>query len=80
MVVVDTHCHALTYWFEPTEILLDEITRNGVDKAVLTQFFVVYDNSYLVDIMRRFSGRFSVFALLDVRRLDSGYFLFSLSS
>ena len=35
MVVVDTRCHALPYWFEPIEILLDEMTRNGVDKAAL---------------------------------------------
>lgn len=72
MVVVDTHCHASTYWFEPTEILLDEMTRNGVDKAVLTQFFGVYDNSYLVESMRRFSGRFSVVALVDVQSPEAG--------
>ena len=33
MVVVDTHCHASPYWFEPIEVLLDEMTRNEVDKA-----------------------------------------------
>ena len=72
MVVVDTHCHALAYWFEPAEILLDEMLRNEVDKAVLTQFFGVYDNSYLVESMRRFPGRFSVVALVDVQRPDAG--------
>ncbi len=49
MAVVDTHCHASPYWFEPVEVLLDEMGRNGVDHAVLTQFFGVYDNSYLVE-------------------------------
>ncbi len=72
MVVVDTHCHASAYWFEPAEILLDEMLRNEVDKAVLTQFFGVYDNSYLVESMRRFPGRFSVVALVDVQRPDAG--------
>ena len=66
MSVVDTHCHASPYWFEPVEVLLDEMTRNGVDQAVLTQFFGVYDNSYLIECMRRFPGRFSVVALVDV--------------
>ncbi|MDA0734551.1 MAG: amidohydrolase family protein [Chloroflexi bacterium] len=66
MVVVDTHCHTSLYWFEPVEVLLDVMSRNGVDKAVLTQFFGVYDNSYLVDCMKRFPGRFSVIGLVDV--------------
>lgn len=71
MVVVDTHCHTSQYWFEPVEILLDEMNRNGVDKAVLTQFFGVYDNSYMIECMRRFPGRFSVIALVDVSRPDA---------
>ena len=66
MAIVDTHCHASPYWFEPVEVLLDEMARNGVDHAVLTQFFGVYDNSYLVECMRRFPGRFSVIGLVDV--------------
>jgi L-fuconolactonase len=71
MVVADTHCHASPYWFEPVEVLLDEMTRNDVDKAVLVQFFGVYDNSYLIECMRRFPGRFSVVALVDVQRPDA---------
>jgi L-fuconolactonase len=71
MVVVDTHCHASPYWFEPVEILLDEMSRNGVEKAVLTQFFGVYDNSYLVECVQRFPGRFSVIGLVDVSHPDS---------
>ena len=71
MVIVDTHCHTSQDWFEPVEILLDEMNRNGVDKAVLTQFFGVYDNSYMIDCMRRFPGRFSVIALIDVAQTDA---------
>ena len=33
MVAFDTHCHALPYWFEPVEILLDQMARNDVDKV-----------------------------------------------
>ena len=47
MVVVDTHCHASASWFEPVEVLLDQMNRNGVDKAALIQFRGVFDNSYL---------------------------------
>jgi L-fuconolactonase len=71
MVVVDTHCHASPYWFEPVEVLLDEMSRNGVDKAVLTQFFGVYDNFYLVECLTRFPGRFSVIGLVDVSNPDA---------
>ncbi len=56
MLIVDTHCHATPYWFEPIEILLDQMTRNGVDKAALIQIRGVYDNAYLIECMRRFPG------------------------
>ncbi len=71
MVVVDTHCHASPYWFEPIEVLLDEMTRNGVDKAALIQFRGVFDNSYLLECVRRFPGRFSVVAIVDTGRPDA---------
>ena len=71
MVTVDTHCHALPYWFEPVEILLDQMARNDVDKAVLIQINGMYDNSYLIECMRRFPGRFSVVALVDTDNLDA---------
>ena len=71
MVVVDTHCHASPYWFEPIEVLLDEMTRNGVDKAALIQFRGVYDNTYLIECMRRFPGRFSVVAIVDTDQPDA---------
>ena len=71
MVVIDTHCHASPYWFEPIEVLLDEMTRNGVDKAALIQFRGVYDNSYLIECMRRFPGRFSAVVIVDISRSDA---------
>jgi L-fuconolactonase len=71
MVVIDTHCHASPYWFEPVEVLLDEMNRNGVDQAVLIQIAGQYDNSYLIECMRRFPGRFSVVALVDTNRSDA---------
>ena len=70
-MIVDTHCHTSPYWFEPVEVLLAEMDRNGVDKAVLTQFFGVFDNSYMIECMRNHPGRFSVIALVDVNRPDA---------
>jgi L-fuconolactonase len=71
MLVIDTHCHGTPYWFEPIEILLDQMTRNGVDKAALIQIRGVYDNSYLIECMRRFPGRFSVVAIVDSGQPDA---------
>ena len=71
MLIVDTHCHATPYWFEPVEILLDQMTRNGVGKAALIQIRGVYDNAYLIECMRRFPGRFSVVTIVDTDRLDA---------
>lgn len=69
--IIDTHCHASPYWFEPVEILLDEMDRAGVDQAVLTQFFGVFDNSYLLEAVARFPGRFAVIAIVDHTQPDA---------
>ena len=71
MPIVDTHCHATPYWFEPVEILLDQMTRNDVDHAVLIQINGVFDNSYLVECLRRFPGRFSGVGMVDVGSADA---------
>jgi L-fuconolactonase len=65
MVVVDTHCHASQVWFEPVEILLDQMARNDVDKAVLIQIRGQYNNSYVLECVRRFPGRFSTVVIVD---------------
>jgi L-fuconolactonase len=46
MVVIDTHCHASPYWYQPVEILMDQMYRYGVDKAVLVQINGWFDNTY----------------------------------
>lgn len=72
MEVVDSHCHATAYWFEPVETLLDEMNRNGVAKALLVQISGEFDNTYLLECKRRFPGRFSVIANVDTARPDAG--------
>jgi L-fuconolactonase len=73
MVVVDTHCHVSAHWYEPVETLLYQMTTNRVDKAVLIQISNVrtYDNSYLIECLRRFPGRFSAVAVVDTDRPDA---------
>ena len=71
MVVIDTHCHASPYWYEPVEILVDQMYRHGVDKAVLVQINGWFDNSYAIECMRRFPGRFSVVVVVDTDQRDA---------
>ena len=71
MVLVDTHCHASPYWYAPVESLLDEMSRAGVDKATLVQIGGIYDNSYLIECMRRYPGRFSVVGMVDTDLPDA---------
>jgi L-fuconolactonase len=71
MAIVDTHCHASPYWYAPVESLLDEMNRSRVDKAVLIQIGGMYDNSYLIECMRRFPGRFSAVGMVDTDRPDA---------
>lgn len=71
MLTVDTHCHASPVWFQPVETLLSEMNMAGVDKALLVQIRAEYDNSYLVESMRRFPGRFSVVSIVDTDRPDA---------
>jgi L-fuconolactonase len=71
MIIVDTHCHASPYWYAPVESLLDEMMRSGVEKAVLIQIGGVYDNSYEIECMRRFPGRFAAVAMVDTTRPDA---------
>ena len=43
MVIVDTHVHTSPYLFEPVEVLLFQMNRNGVDKATLAQHFFYWN-------------------------------------
>jgi L-fuconolactonase len=71
MLIIDSHCHASPYWFEPVETLIGQMDRNEVEKAVLVQFTGVFDNSYQLDCARRYPGRFSSIIGIDVKRPDA---------
>ncbi|HAL47588.1 MAG: amidohydrolase [SAR202 cluster bacterium] len=71
MTIADTHCHAGNNWFEPVEMLLNQMNANGVDKAALIQHRGTYDNAYLFECARRFAGRFAVVVIVDTGKDDA---------
>ncbi|MFH1141830.1 MAG: amidohydrolase family protein, partial [Chloroflexota bacterium] len=71
MLIVDSHCHAGTNWFEPVEMLVHQMDMNGVAKAVLIQHGGNHDNRYLLECVRRFPERFVAVVGVDVARPDA---------
>ena len=71
MMIVDSHCHAGTSWFEPIELLVSQMDSNDVDRGVLIQHRGMYDNDYLLESAERFPGRFSVVAIVDTTETDA---------
>lgn len=45
-MIFDSHCHGSPVWFEPADLLLVQMDRNGVEKAALVQLLGQYDNDY----------------------------------
>ncbi len=70
MLTVDTHSHVSDTWFEPIEVLLFQMGRARVDKAVLIQLSTNYDNSYLVECAERFPNRFAIVGSVDTSAPD----------
>lgn len=66
MLIVDTHVHVALHIYEPVEMLLAQMAHNGVEKTLLVQSTTTFDNTYVIECMRRFPGRFSVVCRVDV--------------
>ena len=71
MIVVDTHCHAGRNWFEPIELLLYQMNLNNVDQAALIGHGGSFDNTYLLECIQRFPGRFAVVVVIDTDAPDA---------
>ena len=71
MVIVDTHCHASTSWYEPAESLLFHMDRNRVAHAVLVQIMGQYNNDYQFQCVRRYPDRFVSLVLVDSEKPDA---------
>lgn len=70
MLIIDSHVHTGLNWSEPVEVLLFEMDRNGVSAAVLAGHNGNYDNSYLLDCVGRYPGRFKAVGLIDAQAPD----------
>ncbi|MBI1928235.1 amidohydrolase, partial [Candidatus Poribacteria bacterium] len=66
----DTHCHAGLDKYEPIESLLYQMGQAGVDKAILIQHQGNTNNSYHVECLKSYPGRFA--AAMIVERSDTG--------
>jgi L-fuconolactonase len=69
--IVDSHCHAALGWYEPIEVLLAQMDRNGVELAALIQINGQSDNSYQVECVRRYPDRLRSVVILDTDRPDA---------
>lgn len=72
MPIIDTHCHVSPDWYEPIDLLLFQMDRNGVERATLVQMMGQFDNSYQADCVARFPDRLASVVLVDVQRPDAG--------
>jgi L-fuconolactonase len=70
-VTVDAHCHVALNWYEPVEVLLEQMDRAEVEQAVLVQLLGCYDNDYLIDCVQRYPGRFAAVVAVDAARDDA---------
>jgi L-fuconolactonase len=70
-MVVDSHCHASPFWYEPVDVLLHQMDRHGVERAVLVQMLGQYDNDYQEDCVARFPGRFASVVMVDPAAADA---------
>lgn len=68
MYVVDTHCHATPYWYEPVESLLFQMDRYGVERAVLVQINGQTNNDYQFECVRRHPDRLASVVIVDASR------------
>jgi L-fuconolactonase len=71
MIIVDTHCHASPYWYEPVESLLFHMDRNRVAHAILVQYMGQTNNQYQFQCIRRYPDRFVSLVLVDAANPDA---------
>ena len=71
MRIVDSHCHAALGWYEPIEVLLSQMDRNGVELAALIQINGQTDNSYQAECVKRYPDRLRSVALVDAGEVDA---------
>jgi L-fuconolactonase len=71
MNIVDSHCHVSDCWYEPVEVLLGQMDRNGVAQAILIQMMGQANNAYQSECVRKYPGRFASVVIVDSDRADA---------
>lgn len=71
MDLIDAHCHVSQVWYEPVETLLTHMDRHGVAGAVLTQVLGQTDNTYQMQCLSRYPGRFCSVVAVDPTARDA---------
>lgn len=71
MRIADSHCHAALGWYEPIEVLLSQMDRNGVELAALIQINGQTDNSYQAECVKRYPDRLRSVVLVDASQPDA---------
>jgi L-fuconolactonase len=69
--IVDSHCHAARGWYEPIEVLLSQMDRNGVELAALIQINGQTDNSYQTECVKRYPDRLRSVVMIDASMSDA---------
>ena len=74
LLLIDAHCHASPFYYEPVESALESMLRNRVNQALLIPLAIADSlNPYMIECLRRFPGRFSVVATVDPQIPDAPY-------
>ena len=63
--IVDAQAYVSDVWYLPVESLIGEMSRAGVERAVLVQYDGEIDNDYQFDAVRRYPGRFANVVAVD---------------
>jgi L-fuconolactonase len=69
--IVDAQAYTSDVWYLPVESLLGEMSRAGVERAVLVQYEGEIDNDYQFDAVRRYPGRFANVVAIDYQKPDA---------
>jgi len=64
-VIIDGYSHCGILKYQPVEVVLDVMTKIGVDRALLCQHLAEYDNSYLAQVVRNHPERFAAVFLVN---------------
>jgi len=70
-VIIDGYAHCGIRKYQPVEVVLDVMTKTGVDRALLCQHLAEYDNSYLAEVAQNYPEKFAAVFLVNPSEPDA---------